>query len=208
MKHPEPGKVKTRLARGLGTEAAVEIYRRLVVCVFEVLAGLKSTRIRVLYDPPGKGAEVEAWISGLWDCRGSGTASLEFAPQTSGDLGRRLQEAFVGAFADGFEAAAVVGTDCVDISRATFSRTWDLLCERDVVYGPSPDGGYYLLAMKRPWEALFDGIPWSSEKTLEASLRAAEAAGLSVGLLETLRDVDEPEDWRAVEGRMKDEAGS
>lgn len=197
--------MKTRLARAVGDAEAVAIYRRLVGAVFGVLGRLEGVRLRVLFDPPGRAREIEAWVSELLGAVGGPEA--EFAAQAAGDLGARLREGFATAFSDGFEAVAAVGTDCVDVSADTLTRAWSLLSKGgvDVVLGPSEDGGYYLVAMQRLHEALFDGIPWSSGDTLEATVAAAKGAGLETALLETLRDVDKVADWQAVVGRMRDE---
>ena len=201
MKFPEPGKVKTRLAPALGEAGAEEVYRLLTRRVFTVLERLAEVAIRVLFDPPERAEEIRQWVQGLTG-RSSDLKALEFSPQAPGDLGARLEGAFESGFGDGYEAVAAVGTDCVDISEATFSKAWEELATCDVVLGPTHDGGYYLIALKELHRELFRGIPWSSRETLAASVAAAEKAGLRVGLLEVLQDVDTIEDWKEVEGRV------
>ena len=200
LKFPEPGRVKTRLAGDLGEAGAAEAYSRLVGKVFEVLEEIREVRVRVLYDPPEKRLEVIAWVEEAVGPRLR--EGLEFVAQAPGDLGERLAAAVEGAFGDGYDRVAVVGTDCVDLSAATFEATWEGLGEAEVVFGPSRDGGYYLVGLRRPCAEIFREIPWSSEKTLEVSVSSAEKAGMRVALLEELRDVDTIEDWLEVEGRL------
>jgi rSAM/selenodomain-associated transferase 1 len=200
LKFPEPGRVKTRLAEGLGEVGAAEAYSQLVGRVFEVLEEVSGAEIRVLYDPPERQQEVVGWIEGLVGLQVR--EGLNFVAQAPGDLGERLEGAFEGAFGDGYGQVAAIGTDCVDLSAATFEATWERLAVAEVVFGPSRDGGYYLVGLKGPRAEIFREIPWSSEETLEASLAAAEAAGMDVALLEELRDVDTIEDWHEVEGQL------
>jgi len=70
----------------------------------------------------------------------------------------------------------------------------------DVVFGPALDGGYYLIASRRATPAMFNIDPalWGGPRVLEASVTAARAAGLDVAFLPTLRDLDTPEDARAL----------
>ena len=91
---------------------------------------------------------------------------------------------------------AAVGTDCVDVTGETFAECWSVLQDRvDVVFGPTKDGGYYLVAMTEFHPALFSSIPWSSEVTLARSLQKAENDHLKVETLQTFADIDTAEDW-------------
>ena len=92
-----------------------------------------------------------------------------------------------------FAQAIVVGTDVPDISADILARASDLLEMHDVVYGPVEDGGYYLVGMRTPQPALFEGIPWSTSVVLAQSLEHAARADLSVAplsALPTLLDLD------------------
>jgi rSAM/selenodomain-associated transferase 1 len=152
-----------------------------------------------MFDPPGEEGKIREWLAPF--VRGIG-AAVEFFPQSSGDLGDRLASGFSQAFEEGADAVAAIGTDCVAISAETFSQCWLALQEgADSVFGPTEDGGYYLVAMKKFRPDLFRSIPWSADDTLARSLRQAEAAGLQVATLETFADVDTGEDW----SRARDE---
>lgn len=198
VKFPEPGKVKTRLAKALGNEEAAAVYCKLVRRVArQVLAPTVSDEaweIWVVFDPADREAEVRAWLGPLF-----GAAATRYLPQVPGDLGERLAGAFAAGFGAGFENVAAIGTDCVDLDREGIAECWRLLGDgNDVVFGPADDGGYYLIGLKGPQADLFSGIPWSSEQTLTASVAAAQAGGLSYGQLATLSDVDEVEQWHAL----------
>jgi rSAM/selenodomain-associated transferase 1 len=197
VKYPDKGKVKTRLAATVGDDRAVEIYRQLVATVCAQLPP-SGTTVAAMYDPPGRMRDTEAWLQPL--CSGR---DLLIRPQAFGDLGVRLEEAFRGAFREGFTEAAAIGSDCVDIAPELFDETWTALETHDVVLGPTTDGGYYLIALKGNHPELFRGISWSTETACEETVAAAEAAGLRVYRLRELCDVDTEDDWRRVQARLK-----
>ena len=195
IKYPTPGEVKTRIAHTAGAARAADIYRRLAERVCSRLPD--DAEIIAVFDPPAKRAEIEAWLTPLFPF-------LKFIPQHSGDLGTRLLAAFAAAF-DSMTAkgkVAAIGSDCVDLDATTFAKTWRALDEDDCVIGPSRDGGYYLLALRKPAPALFSDIDWSTERVLNQTLTRAAAAQLSVHLLPKLTDIDTEEDWRRLEQRF------
>ena len=174
---PVRGRVKRRLARAVGEDAALDAYRELVASTLDRLA-------------PGRGAFApEIWVDGhapaQWRCR------FPVRVQPPGDLGERM----AAAFATG--ARALVGCDIPNLDAAYVEAALARLADADVVLGPTADGGYCLIAMNAPTPRLFAGIPWGSAEVLSATVRAA--APLAVRLLPPLWDVDRPGDlarWR------------
>ena len=202
VKYPEPGKVKTRIADVLGDEEAAQIYRKLVARVSDQVVpgedeGFDWT-VWILFDPPESELAVRDWLQPHFD----GVVE-RFLPQVRGDLGDRLAGAFRAGFAAGFDRVAAIGTDCVDLDRKGVAECWDRLEEADLVFGPANDGGYYLVAMKQEWGALFEGVPWSCSETLAASREIAVRLGLSVSELVRLDDIDEPAQWEALCARER-----
>jgi rSAM/selenodomain-associated transferase 1 len=197
VKYPEPGRVKTRLARTLGPERAAEVHRLLVA---EVLRRLPpGVELQVWFDPPDQEGDVRAWLDGAVP------AGTRYHPQSAGDLGRRLTAAFRFAFEDGAAGpAAAIGGDCPDISAAVFAEAWDAIAAgADAAVGPSRDGGYYLIALARPCPELFGEIGWGGENVLEQTLARAGKAGRKVHVLPLLADVDTGEDWARVRARFE-----
>ena len=196
VKYPEPGKVKTRLAATLGAEMAADIYRRLVAAV---VAGLPDgDDLIVVFDPPERRAQVEEWLQSLLAER-----RADFTAQAAGDLGVRLERAFADAFDQGFGKVAVIGSDCIELTPATFSETWQALEAHDAVLGPSTDGGYYLLALRQPCAALFHGVAWSTDAVRAQTRARAQAAGLAVHELAALPDIDTEADWRRAAEKLR-----
>ncbi|MEN8662608.1 MAG: TIGR04282 family arsenosugar biosynthesis glycosyltransferase [Lentimonas sp.] len=180
LKAPRRGHVKTRLAHSIGAERALITYKALVKRQWQALPS--NTPAEVHYTPNDAEIEMKQWLG----------ADTPHYPQSEGDLGARLIDSINRAFERGARTVLCIGGDCPQLEAEHFQQATEMLDSGDdVVFGPSEDGGYYLIGLRSPFPQLFQDIPWSTCKTLEASLRQAAILGLKVGLLETLYDIDE-----------------
>lgn len=185
---PRLGHVKTRLARTLGDEAALLIYRELAEHTLRV-ARESGIPVHVAFTPSDAADEMRIWLGD----------DLAYEAQAEGDLGARMARSIGARFSEGAGRVVIVGTDCPALSPASIRAALDALARVDVVYGPATDGGYYLIAQRALHPSLFADVPWSSSRTLAVSRAHAQAAGLVVTLLDELRDVDTAEDWQACQ---------
>jgi len=183
-KNPEKGRVKTRLAKTLGEEKALDIYRSLLDFTLRIAEGCE--------------ADKELWYSRFipeqekWDKKG-----FQIKLQQGDDLGERMKNAFRKAFKKGYQKAVIIGSDCAGISEELIDASYAKLEEADMVIGPSTDGGYYLLGLKECYDALFEGISWSTDKVLKQTRDAAEELGIKTALLPERNDVDNEADWQS-----------
>lgn len=184
VKAPRPGRVKTRLAREIGAQAACDAYRRMVDILLPRLDRIESVELR--FAPDDAAPELEPWARPGWHLR----------PQGDGDLGDRLARAFDESFDAGRSRVAVIGSDCPWIEESDIADAWDALRSHDVAIGPAEDGGYWLIGLAAPNRALFRDIPWSTDQVYTTTMRRIEASGASVRPLRTLSDVDSAADWR------------
>ncbi len=193
-KYPEPGRAKTRLIPALGPEGAAALHEQLVHHTLNGVGELLGLR------------EVDAQI---WTAGADPSAladrfrtPLPCVAQEEGDLGQRMLAAF-RVMLRASRSGVLIGTDCPDLSAGVLTLAFEALHTADVVLGPAGDGGYYLIGLKRPVPALFENVEWSTSTVLARTLERASALGLSVWLLPTLSDVDEPQDlavWERVRG--------
>jgi len=178
-RRPELGKGKTRLAQGIGPEKTLEVYRYL----------LNHTL---------KEAKSNSWETNLF-LAGSSVFKNNFGfeefDQIAGDLGEKMNKAFETVNTGG--KVVMIGTDCPELTNEIIAKAYLELDDKEVVFGPSKDGGYYLIGMRSYQADLLKGIPWSTEEVLEVSLGKCKELNLSVGILRELNDIDTVEDLRA-----------
>ena len=194
-RYPEPGKTKTRLIPSLGPDGAAELHRRMTEHTLTMARQLQSYRpvsVELRYEGGNKHL-VEQWL-------GPDISSL---PQGGGDLGKRMARAFHEAFQLGMDRVVLVGTDIPGIAARILLGAFENLSYNDMVLGPVRDGGYYLIGLCQDIPQLFVDMPWGTEKVLKRTRQIADDLGLSVVLLETLEDVDRPEDLHLWEKTSK-----
>ncbi len=189
VRAPQAGRVKTRLAAGIGAPAALRVYVRLAEHAL-AQARASGAAVRVHFTPADAGEAVRAWLG----------PGAEYLPQAAGDLGERMRGAFDAAFAAGFRRVVIIGSDLPGLSAALLGRAFALLDGREAVLGPARDGGYYLLGLRRPVSGVFGGIAWSTGEVFAATVARLREAGIEPALLEALADLDEaadlPPGWR------------
>ena len=188
-KFPIKGEVKTRLAAQVGQDRALEIYKALLENTIEKCRpgkkedycfGLAITPVNLLerftVEYPG----------------------LDFYfPQNGDDLGSRMNHALNQILSDkDNQKAILIGADIPDLRDEIIEDALSGLNENDLVFGPTVDGGYYLIGLKSPAPWLFEGISWGGTDVLETSLRYADQQGLSYHLLKQLSDLDRWEDLK------------
>ncbi len=194
-RYPEPGKVKTRLVPVLGAGGAADLQRQMTVHTLawaRQLARRRRVGIEVRFD--GGDATL---------MRESFGGDLRYCWQGTGDLGKRMARALDEAFYAAANAVVLVGTDCPGLSDRLVQQAFEAAEKNDVVLGPARDGGYYLIGLRRRIPQLFANVPWGTDQVFERTIRTAQRLGLSVALLESLQDVDRPEDltvWQEAIG--------
>jgi len=190
-KAPRAGHVKTRLEPLLGGTSCAELQWVLLRRAVELAWRVAPASTFVAFDPPDLREGVAEIVGRKIVC----------FPQVGAHLGERLTSATEAVLARGHRPLIAIGTDVPLLGEAQLLRSLELLgscC--DVVFGPACDGGYYLVGLARPLPVVFGILPelWGGPLVLEASLECARCAGLPIGLLEPLRDLDTPEDAVAL----------
>ena len=187
-KAPRPGAVKTRLAPLLGAEGAAALHARLVKHTLKTAARAALGPLEL----PGDPADDDF----LRYCATQFGAAL--LAQSSGDLGNRMQAAFERALAHGGRAI-LVGSDCPALTPRHLRLAAKALDQgHDAVFTPTEDGGYALIGLARCDARLFRDIPWSTEGVMAETRRRIADLGWSGLELDTLWDVDRPEDWERL----------
>jgi len=184
-KAPRPGTVKTRLCPPLLPTEAAALYRCFLLDKIAAVRALTSAQPVIAYTPDDARAEFGGLASGF-----------SLVAQQGPDLGERLHSMLAGLLDLGHPGAIAVDSDTPTLPGAFLQQAVHCLSQAgpDVVLGPTEDGGYYLIGVRRAHRELFDAMPWSTSEVLEVTLRRAADLGLRAACLPSWFDVDTPDD--------------
>lgn len=181
-RRPAAGRVKTRLAAGLGAPAALALHRAFLEDTLRWLRALarRGWRVRVEWSERFRpGAPLARALAGL-----------ESGVQARGPLGRRIEAALRRALASGARCAVAVGSDSPHLGAGPAEQARRRLRSADAVLGPAADGGYYLIGVRRLERAWFEGIDWGTSRVLRQSLARMRRSGARPALLAVAYDLD------------------
>ncbi|PQJ79508.1 TIGR04282 family arsenosugar biosynthesis glycosyltransferase [Polaribacter porphyrae] len=178
-RNPELGKAKTRLAKTVGDETALEIYKFLLDKTQEIASKVNADKA-VYYS-------VKIRENDIWD-----ESIYQKHQQVGEDLGIRMQNAFKNGFDAGYQKILIIGSDLYDLSSENIEKAFIELDDNDVVIGPAEDGGYYLLGMKKLYKNVFENKEWGTETVRKDTLQ--DLIDKKVKLLEVKNDIDVYED--------------
>ena len=94
----------------------------------------------------------------------------------------------------------LIGTDCPVLDAADLGEAAAALSHADVALAPAEDGGYGLIAARRPLPELFEEMPWGSDRVAELTRERARGEGLRLAELRTIWDVDNGADLERLRG--------
>lgn len=178
-RNPVLGQVKTRLAKSIGPEKALEVYQMLLEKTAEIT----------------KEVPIKKWVyttpvileEGLWD-----VGCFEKKLQKGEDLGARMNNAFKDGFDAGYQRVVLIGSDLFDITPEDLTMAFEKLLDHQMVIGPAEDGGYYLIGLRAIHPALFENKDWGQNTVLKDTL--AHFKSHDVALLNQYNDIDTYQD--------------
>jgi rSAM/selenodomain-associated transferase 1 len=182
--------VKSRMHEALTPELATLLYRCFLFDRLDGIAALPQVAPVLAFTPAHGRRRMEALAP----------PAFRLVAQEGAGLGERLSTLLAGLVADGHPGAIAMDSDSPTLPMEYVVEAAEAL-ERgraDVVLGPSEDGGYYLVGLRRRQAALFTDIPWSTDQVLELTLQRAQRLGMRVHLLPEWFDVDTESDLRRL----------
>ena len=188
LREPRPGKVKTRLAAGIGAIAAAAWYRRQSLNVIRRVGSDSRWTTLLAVSPDAAGMASRVWPE-----------RLPRIAQGGGGLGERMRRVFQRLPAG---PVVIIGSDIPGVTSDRIATAFQMLRGHDAVFGPSPDGGYWLVGLgrfRRCPAGVFENVRWSSRHALADS--AASLRGRNVRFADTLSDVDTADDLRSRQKR-------
>lgn len=198
MRAPRFGAVKTRLARDIGKMAAWQFYRRNCADLMRRLG--RDPRWLTVVAGHGRIHSGYAY--------GSGVPPLPVIGQGRGDLGARMARFLRLASSTG-RPVILIGSDIPGVSASHIAEAADGVRRDGFVFGPSGDGGFWLVAVKpgRPLPPRFmKEVRWSSPYALEDTLSTLRP-GDTVAEVSTLDDIDDGKGYAHYRACLKGRYG-
>lgn len=181
VKEPRVGRVKTRLGADIGLTNAAWWFRHQTRALIRSVGRDPRWRTTLAVSPDADGMQSRIW-----------PADLPRWPQGKGGLGRRMAAVFKHADKG---PVVIIGADIPNITPALIEKSFRALGDHDAVFGPAPDGGYWLIGLKRSGGIpidLFKDVRWSTEHALADSKKTLGNA--RVAMIDVMRDVDQAKD--------------
>ena len=187
-KHPEATRVKTRLSAKLGPVRAAEIYRITLEHTLRNICGGHEFKT-ALYCHPDTGHPF------LSHCRNK--YHIPLYNQEGDDLGTRMFNAINQCLSTS-RPVILIGSDCLEINKNYINDAFQTLeTGHEIVLGPTLDGGYALIGIKKQInELIFNGITWSTNSVLRQTKAKIERLGWPLACMPPIRDIDTPSDYR------------
>ncbi len=189
VKYPEPGKVKTRLAKKLGDKKASALYRCFIQDLLETFKNVKAD-IHLYYTPGNSLQKFKDWLGN----------DHNYVKQPDDTLGGRMSESFDQTFSINYQKAIVIGSDSPDLGAEMINNAFNLLDNNQAVIGPAADGGYYLLGFNRKdfLTDIFKNINWSTDKVFSDTMKIFKNNKYKVAKLSKWHDIDTFEDLKKL----------
>ncbi len=196
-KNPVPNRVKTRLVPPLSPEQAATLYTAFLTDWCTALAELPDVDIVIAYTPEDAQPDLQALIGD----------DATYIPQIGDDLGERLVSATRWAAEHGYTKILIVGSDSPTLPISYISEAITLLDARDIVIGPSVDGGYYLIGfavenLTKTVPLVFSEIAWSTAAVFQQTVTHVREAEGTLGLLPPWYDIDTAEDLAFLQAHI------
>jgi len=198
-REPEEGKVKSRLNSDLSTHDTFELYQAFVLDTLQLALSTEVGHLFVACLANGPKTHLNELIKNLSvELKGKKRESLKeklvLIDQKGNHLGERLNETFRHVFKEGYEKVVVIGIDSPSLPRKSLEHAFKVLHKKDVVLGPTLDGSYYLIGLKKPCPKLFENIPWDTGGVYKETVERLKKLGLAWEELELWYDVDTADD--------------
>jgi len=184
---PIPGQTKTRLIPLLGAQGAAKFHEAVLL---KTLADAKASNYET----------IEIWcepdINHPFLQRCSLNFSCALTVQHGNNLGEKMHHATdVALVTNNF--VVLIGSDCPALSTDILNQSYQHLTNgKDAVMGPTSDGGYYLIGLKKPEHGIFQDISWGEGNVAETTRQKFNLLGMDYAELEELSDIDTPDDYQ------------
>jgi len=191
-KEPQKGRVKTRLRSCLSVTQCLNLYKAFLKDTIDLTKNIKCD-LKILAYASRKRPDYLKRIG----------RSFRFSRQKGSDLGQKMYNAFKLVEVYGDCKSVIIGSDSPSLPAIFIKNAFEKLDKNDLVLGPTLDGGYYLIGLKKPCIEIFKGIKWSSSQVLKDTVRNAKKLGKKISILRSWYDIDKPKDVAYLKKDLK-----
>ena len=188
---PVLGKVKTRLFPFLSEETILQLYTCFLHDSLDKIRQVKNADLFVGVAPSNQ----SGFFTAIQD------ADIRLFAQEGKDLGDKMRRAIHDRFVEGYKRAVIIGSDSPSLPVSYIEQS--LSSDKDMVLGPSTDGGYYLIGMREKVVEIFDGVAWGTEKVLAETYERLVKNGAALETLPVWYDIDSPEDLKFFQTHLQ-----
>lgn len=176
-RNPELGKVKSRLAKDVGQETALAIYKDLLQHTHDIALNVDADKFLYYSESIQQ--------NDMWN-----NTDFHKLIQKGEDLGIKMWNAFKDGFKAGYKNIAIIGSDILELEEELINKAFKAIEKEEVVIGPALDGGYYLLGLSKPIETLFKNKNWGTDSILKSTCSDLAEMNQNFKLLTELNDID------------------
>ncbi|MDO8489514.1 MAG: TIGR04282 family arsenosugar biosynthesis glycosyltransferase [Candidatus Omnitrophota bacterium] len=197
-KEPEENMVKTRLRGSLPASRRIDLYKAFLRDTVDIAKKVDCEARIIAYESNRKTPRYLKRIA----------SGFSFCEQKGKDLGARMHNAFKFVVGKGVSKVVIIGSDAPTLSSRYINNAFKQLDKTEIVLGPSRDGGYYLVGLKKPCVGLFKDIRWSSKTVFADTLKNVKRLKKTLSLLPYWYDVDEPSTLAKLKRDLKKKENS
>lgn len=179
-KEPKVGSTKTRLCPPLTLSESAKLYEALLLDTIDLVSTLEEIDLAIAVTPP----ESTPYFKEI------APDDTNLVPVDCEDIGQCLNKVLDHLLQMGYQNALALNSDGPSLPIEYIHQAVIRLDGHDLVFGPSEDGGYYLIGLKEMSDSIFTGIDWSTSRVLTQTLEKCDKLGLQVDLLPPWYDID------------------
>ena len=189
---PLPGMTKTRMMPTLNEKQCAELHTCFLKDIRKECEQCGAD-IFVCYTPEDKEGILRKILGD----------DKQYFPQRGSSLGTKMYHAIDTVLKKGYDACLLMGTDVPEIRSEYLKNAFRILKKKDLVFGRTMDGGYYLVGMKQARKEAFGLSTYGHAHVWEDTRKHLECAGLTVGYIPKLQDMDTESDLAEFRTRMR-----
>lgn len=189
---PIPGQTKTRLMPEISAAGCARLHTCFLKDIFSECDRVDAD-LYISYTPKEEQKRLTHILG----------KDRSYVPQNGEGLGERMYLAMEAILHKGYDVCLLIGSDVPELRGEYLLHAFSVLEHHDIVFGPSGDGGYYLVGMKEPGRAVFEAKEYGTGSVLQDAVQRVKEAGLTVGFTKVLWDMDTCEDLQRYRRRMR-----